>query len=126
MNRFSRPTASTSAAASHGTEEHGYALPLGRGIEKMPMPEFAMPSVLDVRGPLYVFMTTVNADHDSLRPICGKKPSSFLQLHTDDASDPACRIKIQHGTTTLAFKFKGGIIVAVDSRATQGSYIGAS
>lgn len=53
------------------------------------------------------------------------QPSSFLQLHTDDASDPSCRIKINHGTTTLAFRFKGGIIVAVDSRATAGSYIGA-
>ena len=28
-----------------------------------------------------------------------------------------------HGTTTLAFRFKHGIVVAVDSRATAGSYI---
>ena len=27
------------------------------------------------------------------------------------------------GTTTLAFKFQGGVIVSVDSRATQGPYI---
>ena len=54
------------------------------------------------------------------------QPQAFLQLHTDDASDPSCRIKINHGTTTLAFKFQGGIVVAVDSRATAGSYIGAS
>jgi 20S proteasome subunit beta 5 len=50
-------------------------------------------------------------------------PSSFLRLHTDDHADPNCRIKIQHGTTTLAFRFQGGVIVAVDSRATAGSYI---
>jgi len=50
-------------------------------------------------------------------------PSAFLRLHTDDHADPSCRIKIQHGTTTLAFRFKGGVIVAVDSRATAGSYI---
>jgi hypothetical protein len=31
-----------------------------------------------------------------------------------------------HGTTTLAFKFQHGVIVAVDSRATAGSYIGMS
>lgn len=31
-----------------------------------------------------------------------------------------------HGTTTLAFKFQHGVIVAVDSRATAGSYIGES
>ena len=30
-----------------------------------------------------------------------------------------------HGTTTLAFKFKHGVIVAVDSRASMGSYIGS-
>ena len=53
------------------------------------------------------------------------QPSAFLRLHTDDHADPSCRIKIQHGTTTLAFRFQGGVIVAVDSRATAGSYIGA-
>ena len=52
------------------------------------------------------------------------QPTAFLQLHTDDHADPNCKIKIAHGTTTLAFRFKGGIIVAVDSRATAGSYIG--
>ncbi|KAG6883563.1 hypothetical protein C0993_005463 [Termitomyces sp. T159_Od127] len=50
-------------------------------------------------------------------------PTAFLRLHTDDHADPNCRIKIQHGTTTLAFRFQGGVIVAVDSRATAGSYI---
>ncbi|EHB06474.1 Proteasome subunit beta type-8, partial [Heterocephalus glaber] len=33
------------------------------------------------------------------------------------------RIELAHGTTTLAFKFQHGVIVAVDSRATAGSYI---
>lgn len=32
-------------------------------------------------------------------------------------------IKFNRGTTTLAFKYQGGVIVAVDSRATGGSYI---
>ncbi len=32
-------------------------------------------------------------------------------------------VKPAHGTTTLAFIFKEGIIVAVDSRASMGSYI---
>lgn len=54
----------------------------------------------------------------------GFQPAAFLRLHTDDHADPSCKIKIQHGTTTLAFRFKGGVIVAVDSRATAGSYIG--
>merc|ERR1719220_3463225 len=31
----------------------------------------------------------------------------------------------KHGTTTLGFVFKHGIIIAVDSRASMGSYIGS-
>jgi 20S proteasome subunit beta 5 len=42
---------------------------------------------------------------------------------TDDHSNPSCPIKIAHGTTTLAFRFQGGIIVATDSRATAGNWI---
>lgn len=32
-------------------------------------------------------------------------------------------VKPNHGTTTLGFVFQGGVIIAADSRATQGSYI---
>ncbi|VDC07654.1 unnamed protein product [Peniophora sp. CBMAI 1063] len=52
-------------------------------------------------------------------------PAAFLRLHTDDHADPSCKIKIKHGTTTLAFRFRGGVVVAVDSRASMGSYIGS-
>lgn len=53
-----------------------------------------------------------------------------LENHIMDI-DPRCinpkiiaeKIQPQHGTTTLAFIFKEGLIVAVDSRATSGSYI---
>ncbi|KAJ3083844.1 proteasome component PRE2 [Rhizoclosmatium globosum] len=48
-------------------------------------------------------------------------PVEFLKHQT--SVDAKNRIKIQHGTTTLAFKFNHGVIVAVDSRATGGSYI---
>jgi 20S proteasome alpha/beta subunit len=40
-----------------------------------------------------------------------KKPSS------------AVKINFNRGTTTLAFKYNGGVIVSVDSRATAGPYI---
>jgi 20S proteasome subunit beta 5 len=40
-----------------------------------------------------------------------------------DKNNP--NIKYDHGTTTLGFKFKGGVIIAVDSRASMGSYIGS-
>ena len=46
------------------------------------------------------------------------------QGHNKYESDLAPEIKFKHGTTTLAFLFNGGVIVAVDSRSTMGSYIG--
>merc|ERR1712154_98639 len=52
---------------------------------------------------------TPNGDYD---------PSNFV-----DKNNAA--IKYNHGTTTLGFKFKGGVIIAVDSRASMGSYIGS-
>jgi 20S proteasome subunit beta 5 len=57
----------------------------------------------------------------ALPPIASSQ--SWLRAMTDDASNPNCPIKIAHGTTTLAFRFKGGIIVATDSRATAGNWI---
>ncbi|KAL3314742.1 Proteasome subunit beta type-8 [Cichlidogyrus casuarinus] len=36
------------------------------------------------------------------------------------------KIKFEHGTTTLAFKFDGGIVVASDSRASAGTYISSA
>ncbi|KAH8553611.1 proteasome component PRE2 [Umbelopsis sp. PMI_123] len=53
-----------------------------------------------------------------------QNPVNFLRNVTDESSSDY-KIKIQHGTTTLAFKFQHGIIVAVDSRATMGNYIGS-
>lgn len=126
VHRFTNTAPSSTASSStFQTEEYGYALPLGRGIEKMPMPEFDMPTVLDVSTILCSCARTDEGNPTPPLTATLSQPSSFLQLHTDDASDPSCRIKINHGTTTLAFRFKGGIIVAVDSRATAGSYIGA-
>jgi len=34
-------------------------------------------------------------------------------------------IKHAHGTTTMGFVFNGGVLIAVDSRASMGSYIGS-
>lgn len=46
-----------------------------------------------------------------------------ITIDTDSTKSESL-IKLRHGTTTLAFVFKHGIIVAVDSRATAGSHIG--
>uniref|UniRef100_A0A3B3ZMX4 Proteasome subunit beta n=1 Tax=Periophthalmus magnuspinnatus TaxID=409849 RepID=A0A3B3ZMX4_9GOBI len=35
-------------------------------------------------------------------------------------------IDMNHGTTTLAFKFRHGVIVAVDSRASAGQYLASN
>jgi len=51
------------------------------------------------------------------------KTKDFLQGAFDNSVPGANPIKLLHGTTTLSFVYKGGIVVAVDSRATQGPYI---
>lgn len=43
-----------------------------------------------------------------------------LQEHSKDV-----KIEFDHGTTTLGFIYNGGVILAVDSRATGGQYIGS-
>ncbi|CAF1095542.1 unnamed protein product [Adineta ricciae] len=48
-------------------------------------------------------------------------PAKYLKM----VNEKVDRVKIQFlkGTTTLAFKFRNGVIVAVDSRATAGGFI---
>merc|ERR1712002_50962 len=48
-------------------------------------------------------------------------PAENIKPYSSDKTDIA--IKFNKGTTTLAFKIKTGIIVAVDSRATAGNWI---
>lgn len=65
-----------------------------------------------------------SADFTNSFALPSADPSSFLSQFTDvDSSNPGARIKLAHGTTTLAFRYQGGILVCVDSRATAGSYI---
>lgn len=54
-------------------------------------------------------------------------PAAFASHHFDvykGDADGELKVKFAKGTTTLAFKFKGGVVVSVDSRSTQGPYIG--
>ncbi|XP_072115021.1 proteasome subunit beta type-8 [Mobula birostris] len=51
----------------------------------------------------------------------GLDPVEFLKSYGE--GEEGIRININHGTTTLAFKFKHGVIVAVDSRASAGNYL---
>ncbi|KAJ2742754.1 Proteasome subunit beta type-5 [Coemansia sp. BCRC 34301] len=53
----------------------------------------------------------------------GNNPAAFAHQFIDAKSEKDSLIKIVHGTTTLAFKFKHGVMVATDSRATAGNVI---
>jgi len=50
-------------------------------------------------------------------------PSRFIDSVTSGDGEAGVQIQMHHGTTTLAFKFRHGVIVAVDSRASAGQYI---
>jgi len=53
-------------------------------------------------------------------------PAEYCRSNFASASgnkDAGQEVKFAKGTTTLAFKFNGGIIVSVDSRSTMGAYI---
>jgi len=72
----------------------------------------------------------VAADADAVD--LAEAPTTFpipaaLPMHTTtNFSHPANPdIKMSHGTTTLAFIFQHGVLIAVDSRASMGSYIGS-
>lgn len=88
------------------------------------LPTFTVPSVPDVCLAYSPISLSSSCMTDMSHTLTIYQPTAFLKLHTDDRVDPSCRIKINHGTTTLAFRYQGGVIVAVDSRATAGSYIG--
>lgn len=60
----------------------------------------------------------MNQMSNSLNPTVDYAPAKYV-----DKNNPC--IKYSHGTTTLGFKFKGGVIICVDSRASMGSYIGS-
>lgn len=46
----------------------------------------------------------------------------FVPLSLPSSTPP---LQFAHGTTTLAFTFRGGIIAAVDSRASMGNFVGS-
>lgn len=77
---------------------------------------FTLPPMRNVSYPPSSIESVTAAEDDP-------QPSAFLRALTDDHANPNCPIKLAHGTTTLAFRFQGGIIVATDSRATAGDWI---
>ena len=55
-----------------------------------------------------------------LGPLAGDQETLY-----DGESGRGLQLDFDKGTTTLAFKYQGGIVVCVDSRATGGQYIGS-
>jgi len=49
-------------------------------------------------------------------------PRQFLNT-VFEGENAAPKLEFAHGTTTLGFVYKGGVIIAVDSRASMGNYI---
>ena len=84
----------------------------------------AMPTAIDLKFALPPVAQVSQILPSRRRPqLTILQAQSWLRAMTDDHSNPNCPIKLAHGTTTLAFRFKGGIIVATDSRATAGNWI---
>lgn len=54
-------------------------------------------------------------------------PADFVSSHFSPGTyeDNGKRLKFDKGTTTIAFLYSGGVCVAVDSRASQGPYVGS-
>merc|ERR1712147_200619 len=52
-------------------------------------------------------------------------PATNLGRVLVDDQGKEVKMNFDHGTTTLGFKYNGGIILAVDSRATGGQFIGS-
>ena len=85
----------------------------------------AMPTAIDLKFALPpVAQVSLTCPYIIWEPqLIMPQAQSWLRAMTDDHSNPSCPIKLAHGTTTLAFRFKGGIIVATDSRSTAGNWI---
>lgn len=52
-------------------------------------------------------------------------PARDLSRFSKDDAGRDINIKFDHGTTTLGFMYQGGVVLAVDSRATGGQFIGS-
>lgn len=54
------------------------------------------------------------------------QPAENLAKLQDYGASTGIKIDFDHGTTTLGFRFEHGVIMAVDSRATGGQFIGSN
>ncbi|XP_022907332.1 proteasome subunit beta type-5 [Onthophagus taurus] len=52
-------------------------------------------------------------------------PAGMFGKLSKDETGKDIKIQFDHGTTTLGFQYQGGVVLAVDSRATGGAFIGS-
>merc|ERR1712037_349470 len=64
-------------------------------------------------------------NHASLTLPPFSHPATNLGRVLVDDQGKEVKMNFDHGTTTLGFKYQGGVLLAVDSRATGGMYIGS-
>lgn len=67
----------------------------------------------------------INCSQLSVPPFANPAENLARLANSTDEAGKHLKIKFDHGTTTLGFQYKGGIILAVDSRATGGQFIGS-
>jgi 5'-3' exonuclease len=78
-----------------------------------------------------IYPTFDLSTRNSLPGIQFDAPASFsldnmgLQEEGVSSGDKRTKLQFEHGTTTLSFTFPGGIILAVDSRASIGTFVGS-
>ena len=67
--------------------------------------------------------STFNEYDEELIEVPTDRPYEFCEHVRQSNGDQSKIMDFKTGTTTLAFVFQGGILIAVDSRATQGHFI---
>lgn len=67
-------------------------------------------------------LTIINNSYSRYIPYQNVSKCGYADKYQSEVNP---KIKFSHGTTTLGFVFKEGVLLAVDSRSSMGSYIGS-
>uniref|UniRef100_A0A131Y7T0 Putative 20s proteasome regulatory subunit beta n=1 Tax=Ixodes ricinus TaxID=34613 RepID=A0A131Y7T0_IXORI len=62
--------------------------------------------------------------HTQLVQLLFADPCELMPALVKDDSEKQTKVRCDKGTSTLCFKYKGGVVVAAESRATGGECIG--
>jgi 20S proteasome subunit beta 5 len=72
------------------------------------------------------FLDLPSEKSDATEEVPASLPGGFElppRMWQQAGASGAAPLQLAHGTTTLGFVYQGGVIIAVDSRSTQGNYI---